>query len=67
MAEELEIPHLGVRKLAAIFLEGRVSKGHQVSNWEADPLTEGQIRYAATDAWVCLEMYNTLLNKGFIA
>jgi len=31
-----------------------------VSNWDADRLTEAQLRYAATDAWICLEIYNTL-------
>jgi hypothetical protein len=30
-------------------------------NWEAPTLTEKQIDYAATDAWVCLEIYSKLL------
>jgi ribonuclease D len=40
----------------------RISKAQQLSNWEADTLNEGQLRYAATDAWVSLEIYNALNN-----
>ena len=50
-----------VKKMAAIILGFRVSKTQQLSNWEADRLSESQARYAATDAWVCREMYLKLL------
>ena len=53
--------NVGVRNLAALILQIRVSKSQQMSNWESFPLSEAQARYAATDAWVCLEMYHTLL------
>ena len=33
----------------------------QLSNWEAEQLSEAQKLYAATDAWVCREMYLKLL------
>lgn len=61
-----EVKHVGIesnglRKLTAIMLGFRISKNAQVSNWEAPELTEKQLRYAATDAWVCLEMYEKLL------
>jgi ribonuclease D len=49
-----------LRKLSAIVLGIKVSKTQQLSNWEAEVLTEAQINYAATDAWVCLEIYNKL-------
>lgn len=65
-AKELGIQHIGVRKLAAIFLEHRISKSQQVTNWENDELTQGQQRYAATDAWICLEIHNQLTRKGYI-
>ena len=32
----------------------------RTSNWEAPVLTEAQIRYAATDAWGALKMYQRL-------
>lgn len=50
-----------VKKMAAIILGIRISKTQQLSNWEADRLSESQCRYAATDAWVCREMYLKLL------
>lgn len=49
-----------VKKLAALMLGFRISKSAQTSNWEAPTLTEKQIEYAATDAWVCLELYGKL-------
>ena len=50
-----------VKKMSAIILGARVSKTQQLSNWEADSLSESQQMYAATDAWVCREMYLKLL------
>ena len=52
-----------VKKMAAIILGIRVSKTQQLSNWEAERLSESQCRYAATDAWVCREMYLKLLSS----
>lgn len=49
-----------VKKLAALLLGFRISKSAQTSNWEAPTLTEKQLEYAATDAWVCLEIYKQL-------
>jgi len=62
MVNELDIEANGLRKLTAIILGFRISKNAQVSNWEARELNEKQKRYAATDAWVCLEMYNKIKN-----
>ncbi len=59
--KQVGIESNGLRKLTAIMLGFRISKNAQVSNWEAPKLTEKQLRYAATDAWVCLEMYEKLL------
>lgn len=50
-----------VKKMAAIILGFRVSKTQQLSNWEAERLSDSQAKYAATDAWVCREMYLKLL------
>jgi ribonuclease D len=63
---DLGIRNTGLRKLAAILLKVRISKGQQTSNWENPILNENQQRYAATDAWICLEMYNLLDEKGYI-
>ncbi len=50
-----------VKKMTAIILGFRISKTQQLSNWEAEVLSESQAMYAATDAWVCREMYLKLL------
>lgn len=52
-----------VKKLAANILHIKISKAQQCSNWEADELTPAQQSYAATDAWVCLEMYTKLMGE----
>lgn len=62
MVDAIGIESNGLKKLTATILGFRISKGAQVSNWEAEVLTEKQLWYAATDAWVCLEMYQKLLD-----
>ena len=47
-------------KLMAIIFGVKISKRQRTSNWEAPALTEAQIRYAATDAWGALKMYQRL-------
>jgi ribonuclease D len=58
--KDFEIENFGLKKLSGLLLGFRISKAQQTSNWEADILTEAQIKYAATDAWVSLEIYNRL-------
>lgn len=53
-----------VKKLTGLLLGFRISKSAQTSNWEASTLTEKQLEYAATDAWVCLEIYKKLMAHG---
>lgn len=50
-----------VKKLAGLVLGFRISKSAQTSNWEAANFTDKQLSYAATDAWVCLELYRHLM------
>ena len=63
---ELGVRNTGLRKLAAILMSVRISKGQQTSNWENPVLTKNQESYAATDAWICLEMFTLLEERGFI-
>jgi len=58
--------NVGVRNLCAMVLNMRISKSEQVSNWEAGVLTPKQQRYAATDAWACLEIYKKLKAEGYL-
>ena len=60
---EYGIKDKSVKKMAAIILGIRISKTQQLSNWEAEKLSEAQQSYAATDAWVCREMYLKLLSS----
>lgn len=63
MVGDYGIKDRSVKKMTAIILGFRISKTQQLSNWEAGELTESQIKYAATDAWVCREMYIRLLKS----
>lgn len=63
---ELGAQSIGARNLAAMILGIRISKSAQTSNWENQTLTPKQIRYAATDAWICLEIYQQLRNWGYL-
>jgi ribonuclease D len=50
----------GLKKLVANVMGYRISKKSQTSNWEQEVLTREQLEYAATDAWVCRQMYEIL-------
>ena len=60
LASEWGIEERSLRKLSAIVLGKRVSKAQRLSNWEAATLTPKQMLYAATDAWVCTQIYARL-------
>ncbi|MBR5802014.1 MAG: 3'-5' exonuclease domain-containing protein 2 [Alistipes sp.] len=55
------IEEKSLRKMSAIVLGERVSKAQRLSNWEANQLTPQQQIYAATDAWVCIKIYEKLM------
>lgn len=57
IARRRGLAQTGVRNLAGIFLNCRVAKGSRTSNWAAATLSPAQIAYAATDAWICRELY----------
>lgn len=63
LVKEYGIHSSGLKKMAAIILGFRISKRQQVTNWQAHELTEAQQIYAATDAWVCYEIYQKLANN----
>ena len=60
LASSLGYKNLGLRSLTACLLGFRISKGAQTSNWARRDLTNIQMRYAATDAWVGRELYKRL-------
>jgi len=58
--EDFGVEDKSLKKLAAIVLGIRISKSQQTSNWENQNLTESQLIYASTDAWICLKIYKRL-------
>ena len=66
LARQLGIVTCGLRNLAGIFLNVRISKKAQLSNWEQEELTESQQNYAATDAWISREIYGFLDQGGLL-
>ena len=51
-----------LQKIYAILFGKKISKSQRLSNWEADVLTDAQKRYASTDAWATLKIYEKLLS-----
>ena len=66
LARQLGIVTCGLRNLAGIFLNVRISKKAQLGNWEQEELTESQQNYAATDAWISREIYGFLDQGGWL-
>ena len=56
----LGIKDMSLQKLYANLFGERISKAQQLTNWEADVLTDRQKQYAAIDAWACLVLYEEL-------
>ena len=61
MAKLFGIEDMSLQKLFANIFGQRISKTAQLSNWEADTLTQSQKVYAATDAYACILLYEELL------
>jgi len=55
------IENFSLKKLSAIVLGFRISKSARLTNWDAPELSEQQLIYGATDAWVSCEIYKQLL------
>lgn len=60
VAREAGMEKTGLRNLCGMLLGHRISKRAQTSNWARMELTEEQMIYAATDAWVSLKLYQSL-------
>ena len=52
-----------LRKIAGIVTGCAISKAQRLSNWESRELTPAQVKYAATDAWICLKIYRQLFDN----
>ena len=63
VARDNGLKDFSLKKLAGIVLNVRVSKRQRLSNWESDDLSEGQVIYAATDAWIARKIFGVLKDK----
>jgi ribonuclease D len=60
-----EVSRIGIedyslQKIYANLFGKMISKRQQLSNWEADLLTDAQKAYAALDAWACIHIYEEI-------
>ncbi len=61
IAAQKGIIQTGARSLTARYLGKKLVKAARTTNWARPQLSEKQMQYAATDAWVCLTLYPLLL------
>lgn len=61
VAKAKGLKNFGLKGMAAEVMQGALSKGPKMTNWELPVLTEAQLMYAATDAWIGLALYLKLL------
>jgi ribonuclease D len=66
VARDYGLGQTGVRNLAGIFMKIRIPKRTKTSNWAAPKLSAAQIHYAATDAWICRELFLRFRSLGMI-
>ncbi len=59
--KQIGIEDMSLQKIFANLFGYKISKRQQLTNWEADVLTEAQKRYAATDAWACLLIHREIM------
>ena len=68
--KELGIQDMSLQKIYANIFGLKIAKNQQLSNWEADCLSEAQKVYAATDAWACIQIHKEITklkdNKEYI-
>ncbi|MBC7742553.1 MAG: hypothetical protein H7061_10160 [Bdellovibrionaceae bacterium] len=60
LAKEKGLKNAGLKSMTEEALNVTISKGPKMTNWEAPHLTERQLLYAATDAWIGLTLYRKL-------
>ena len=66
LVKQYDITDMSLQKIYAILFQQKISKGQQLTNWEASQLSDAQQRYAAIDAWACLRIYEHLQSGAFV-
>jgi ribonuclease D len=60
LAKEKGLQNFGLKGMTEEVLNESLTKGPKTTNWEAAELTDRQITYAATDAWIGLKLYQRI-------
>lgn len=60
LAKNKGLKNFGLKGMTEEVLQAKLSKKAKITNWEAPALTAQQIMYAATDAWIGLELYRKI-------
>lgn len=60
VAKSKGLKNFGLKGMTEEVLQARLSKKAKITNWDAPTLTEQQILYAATDAWIGLHIFQKL-------
>ena len=62
IAKTKGLKNFGLKGMSEEILAATVSKGPKMTNWEISQLTNQQLMYAATDAWIGLKLYKKLIS-----
>jgi ribonuclease D len=64
MAKQKGLQNFGLKGMTEELLQKTITKGPKTTNWEAAELTDRQVLYAATDAWIGLKLYQKMIQKN---
>lgn len=64
IAKEKKLNNMGLKGMTEEVLGAQLTKGPKMTNWERLDLTHVQLVYAATDAWIGLELYRHLMARS---
>ena len=66
LVKRYHITDMSLQKIYAILFQQKISKGQQLTNWEASQLSDAQQAYAAIDAWACIRILEHLQHGNFV-
>ncbi|WP_413587103.1 3'-5' exonuclease [Bdellovibrio sp. HCB274] len=62
LAKTKNLKNFGLKSMTEEVLQATITKGPKTTNWAAVELTDNQLLYAATDAWIGLKLYQKLMS-----
>jgi ribonuclease D len=60
LAKKKGLKNFGLKGMTEEVLQARLSKAAKTTNWEVPKLTDQQVLYAATDAWIGLQLFRAI-------